>query len=166
MKTQTILEQIRRNAVALISLVVACTSLGYNTWRNEHSEDNRNHRWAAFETLSKLGQLQDLMYVNFYDCNLTLRGTVRTGWTIIDLIEDLSLVLEDDMLESVDDLRVVWRAESPKFDFEDVAACRAGVGGDGVTRARAVIQDKAVGLVEMKINAVREEAREVLKSLE
>jgi len=28
-------EQIRRNSVALISLAVAVSSLGYNTWRNE-----------------------------------------------------------------------------------------------------------------------------------
>lgn len=33
-------EQLRRNTVAPISLVVAVTSLGYNTWRNEHSEFN------------------------------------------------------------------------------------------------------------------------------
>jgi len=35
------LEQVRRNSVALISLVVAVTSLSYNTWRNEATEHNR-----------------------------------------------------------------------------------------------------------------------------
>lgn len=42
--TLTIREQFRRNAVALISLAIAVTSLGYNTWRNEASEHNRNQR--------------------------------------------------------------------------------------------------------------------------
>jgi uncharacterized membrane protein YebE (DUF533 family) len=45
-------EQVRRNAVALISLVIAITSLGYNTWRNEASENNRTQRlhktWNEF----------------------------------------------------------------------------------------------------------------------
>ena len=34
MARESIREQLRRNAVALISLVIAITSLGYNTWRN------------------------------------------------------------------------------------------------------------------------------------
>ena len=165
MKTQTILEQVRRNAVALISLVVACTSLGYNTWRNEHSEDNRNHRWAAFETLSKLGELQDLMFVNFYDCDLTSRGNVRTGWTIIGLIDDLSLVLEDEMLDSVEELKTVWETKSPMFDFADEAACQSGV-GDGVTATRVEIRRNAVDPMLGAINAVREEARLLLQSLD
>ncbi|MEJ2129401.1 MAG: hypothetical protein P8X81_11220 [Woeseiaceae bacterium] len=38
----TIKKQIRRNAVALVSLVIAITSLGYNTWRNEAIEDLRS----------------------------------------------------------------------------------------------------------------------------
>ena len=47
----SVFEQLRRNAVALISLVVALSSLGYNTWRNEQTEANRNERQAAFEVL-------------------------------------------------------------------------------------------------------------------
>ena len=41
-------EQLQRNAVALISLFVAVSSLSYNTWRNEQSEFNRNQRQASF----------------------------------------------------------------------------------------------------------------------
>ena len=52
----SILEQLRRNTVALISLVVAISSLSYNTWRNEATEENRNLRVAAFEILLKLGE--------------------------------------------------------------------------------------------------------------
>jgi hypothetical protein len=50
----TLRQQLRSNAVALTSLLIALTSLGYNTWRNEHTEHNRNIRAAAFEILTKL----------------------------------------------------------------------------------------------------------------
>jgi len=40
------LGQLRRNIVALISLTIAISSLGYNTWRNEHTEDNRNKNFC------------------------------------------------------------------------------------------------------------------------
>ena len=53
-------DQVRRNLVALISLVVAITSLSYNSWRNESSEDNRTQRLVAIEILLKLGDLQQL----------------------------------------------------------------------------------------------------------
>ena len=49
--------QLRRNFVALISLVVAITSLGYNTWRNEASEYNRNQRLISIEVLRNLSDL-------------------------------------------------------------------------------------------------------------
>ena len=58
--TRNIKKQVRRNAVALISLVVAITSIGYNTWSNEHSEFNRNQRQASFQILLTLGELQEL----------------------------------------------------------------------------------------------------------
>ena len=38
----SIVEQLRRNTVALISIVIAVSSLSYNTWRNEKTEYNRN----------------------------------------------------------------------------------------------------------------------------
>jgi hypothetical protein len=56
------IDQIRRNAVALISLIIAVSSLSYNTWRNEKTEDNRNQRHAAFEVLLKLNELQQVIF--------------------------------------------------------------------------------------------------------
>ena len=54
----TVRQQLRNNAVALISLVVALGSLSYNTWRNERTESNRNIRTATFELLVKLSELE------------------------------------------------------------------------------------------------------------
>jgi hypothetical protein len=39
--------QLRDNLVAITSLVVALSALGYNTWRNERTERNRNIRTAG-----------------------------------------------------------------------------------------------------------------------
>ena len=63
----TIAEQLRRNFVALISLVIAVSSLSYTSWRHEQTEENHNHRMAAFETLLKLGELQQLVFHRHYD---------------------------------------------------------------------------------------------------
>lgn len=58
MDDATIRLQLKTNLVALISLVVALTALGYTPWRNERTEYNRNVRVAAFETLKQLGEAQ------------------------------------------------------------------------------------------------------------
>ena len=65
--TQSIGAQLRANAVALLSLVVALSSLSYSTWRNERSEENRTTRQAAFQLLTALGQMQELVYHAHYD---------------------------------------------------------------------------------------------------
>ncbi|MGI9248195.1 MAG: hypothetical protein ACR2QI_04230, partial [Woeseiaceae bacterium] len=61
-KTVRLREQFQRNAVALISLVIAISSLGYNTWRNEASEYNRNQRLISIEILRNLGDLQQVVF--------------------------------------------------------------------------------------------------------
>ena len=53
--------QIHRNLLSIISLVVALTALGYNTYRNELTEHNRNIRSASFIILQELSQLQRAM---------------------------------------------------------------------------------------------------------
>ena len=76
-------EQVRRNLVALISLVVAISSLSYNTWRNEQSEYNRTQRLVSLEVLMRLGDLQQLVYHHHWDKDFENRGNLRTGWTIV-----------------------------------------------------------------------------------
>jgi len=46
-----------QNLLAMISLFVALSALGYNTWRNELTEQNRNVRQAGFEMLLHVGEL-------------------------------------------------------------------------------------------------------------
>ena len=62
----TIKSQIARHSVALISLLVALSSLAYNTWRNEQTEDNRNIRTAGIDLLLKLGELDRVVFYSHY----------------------------------------------------------------------------------------------------
>ena len=103
----SILEQLRRNTVALISLVVAISSLSYNTWRNEKTEENRNLRVAAFEILLKLGELQQVVFHSHYDRDPE-RGSPRTGWAYALTIRDLARVLPTPMPGEADVLLEVW----------------------------------------------------------
>ncbi len=101
-------EQIQRNAVALISLVVAVTSLGYNTWRNEASEYNRNQRLISIEVLRNLGELQQVIFHNAWDMDDQDKGNPRTGWVYVLAVKDLAQVLEGPVPDSAIQLWRVW----------------------------------------------------------
>ena len=94
MPEHRITEQIRRNAVAIISLIVAVTSLGYNTYRNELTEANRTVRQAGFEMISELSKLQQVMLFARYDQE-DKRGDRTAGWTHVLSLRDLSLAMPD-----------------------------------------------------------------------
>ncbi len=108
MASPSILEQIRRNAVALISLVVAVTSLGYNTWRNEASEENRNQRWASFELLLELGELHQVVDHMYYDRDLEDKGNPRKGWAVVDLIRGIAVVIDYPIPPRANALHDAW----------------------------------------------------------
>ncbi|HEY4647354.1 MAG TPA: hypothetical protein VIH25_13865 [Steroidobacteraceae bacterium] len=106
---QTIQEQLHANAVALISLVVALGSLGYNTWRNEQTEENRSVRLAAFEVLKNLGELQLVVNFAFFAKDEQF-GHPMAGWGRVALISDLSQVLPAPAPQRAEKLRQVWQA--------------------------------------------------------
>jgi len=105
---QDIRAQFRRNAVALISLFIAVTGLLYNTWRNEHSEYNRNQRRASFEVLIQLSELQQLVYLSYYDAETSDGSIFRRGWSKVLIIRDLSAVLDKPLPVRADELHGVW----------------------------------------------------------
>lgn len=104
----TLREQIRRNTVALISLAIAITSLGYNTWRNEESEGNRNQRLVSIQLLLLLGELQQLTYDRHYGKNIDGEALLRAGWAKVLTVRDLSKVTVGSVPESATELWVVW----------------------------------------------------------
>jgi hypothetical protein len=103
-----IAQQVRNHAVALISLVVALTSLSYNTWRNERTEHNRNIRTATFEILTKLAEFERVVFLAQYDRD-PQGGNPRTGWTYVIVMKDLSQVVPPEVAVEADHLQTVWR---------------------------------------------------------
>jgi len=118
----SIREQLRSNAVALISLVVALSSLGYNTWRNERTEGNRNTRAAAFEILTRLAELQRVVFLAQYDRDVGGGGNPRTGWTYVLAIQDLARLEPGQVLTEARQLRDIWRDNWVGLGRDDEAA--------------------------------------------
>jgi hypothetical protein len=127
--------QLRANAVAITSLVVALSSFSYSTWRNERSEHNRTIRQASFQLLTALGEMQQIVYHAHYDHDTT-RGNPRTGWVQIATISDFSSTMPAPVPDSAAHLRDTWRDHWEKLGESDkdadaisdaVEACRASV---------------------------------------
>ncbi len=106
---ESFLGQVKHHAVALISLVVALTALSYNTWRNEKSEDNHNHRQAAFQILMKLNELQRVVFHLRYDRDQEL-GNPRVGWVYVLTVQDLAQIVEPSLRQEADQLHSAWSA--------------------------------------------------------
>lgn len=117
----TFREQLRSNAVALISLAVALSSLGYNTWRNERTEHNRNIRAAAFEILMKVAEFERVVFLAQYDHDAG-GGSPRIGWTDVLAIRDLSQVVPDQIPSHAARLQKVWAENWESLGKEDESA--------------------------------------------
>jgi hypothetical protein len=116
-------QQLRDNAVALISLIVALGSLAYNTWRNERTEHNRNVRTAAFELLTKLAELERVVFLAQYDRDVA-GGNPRTGWTYVLVIRDLSGVVPAPVPAQAAELQRVWRENWEDLGKKDETAVK------------------------------------------
>lgn len=116
MSQQSLTSQIKKNAIALISLVIALTALCYNTWREEVTEKNRNIRQASFEVLKSLGQLQLTINLAKYDPKNSL-GNPLISWGYISVIGDMSRIIPPPVPETVDRLLAVWHS-----DWENISS--------------------------------------------
>ncbi|MCA1806100.1 MAG: hypothetical protein LC646_12415 [Xanthomonadaceae bacterium] len=102
-----ILTQVRNNLVAIISLTVALSGLGYNTWRNERTELNSNIRMAGFEVLTEVGALQRVVFFGHYDRDPE-QGNPRAGWAHVLTIHDLSQVIPAPVPDEAERLKATW----------------------------------------------------------
>ena len=136
-------QQLRNNAVALISLAVAISSLSYNTWRNERTEHNRNVRTAAFEVLMRAGDLERVTFLAQYDRD-RVGGSPRTGWTDVLAIRDLAALVPGEVPAAAGELLKVWGENWEDLGRED---------------------ETAVNRIDDALGKVREAALRTLRSL-
>lgn len=122
----TLRSQFKRHSVALISLVVAVVSLGYNTWRNETSELHRNYRQAAFQITSEVNEFQQIVLYRRYfhgreEHMLTPMRDAETwisGWGKVASIRDLTAILPSPLPERGRALHASWEEHAAKLDGE------------------------------------------------
>jgi hypothetical protein len=131
-------QQLRDNAVALISLAVALGSLAYNTWRNERTEHNRNVRTAAFELLTKLAELERVVFLAQYDRDVA-GGNPRTGWTYVLVIRDLSALVPAPVPVQAQELQRVWSGNWEGLGKDDETAV------DHIDAAIVKLRDTTLG---------------------
>jgi hypothetical protein len=112
---QTILQQIRGNSVALISLMTAVIALSYNTWRNETTESQRNIRQASFQVLESLGDLQEVADYRYYyfpfEGGQSGEGELRLrGYGSVTMVRDLMNLMPPPAPAASDKLFRLWNA--------------------------------------------------------
>lgn len=124
-------KQFHDNLVAIISLAIALSALGYNTWRNERTERNRNIRVAGIELLTEVGSLQQIIfYAHFTEGDQ--RGDPRMGWADVLTINDLATLMPAAVVRDAIELRTVWEADSAGLMEDDEAYRRIDVATDGL----------------------------------
>lgn len=136
-------EQFRNNMVAFISLLIALSALGYNTWRNERTEANRNMRAAGFALLTQIGSLQQIIfYAHFTEGDQ--RGDPRMGWADMLTINDLAALMPAAIVRDAGELKTIWEADS------------AGLADD----------DQAYGRIDEAIDVLRQDTLGALRALD
>ena len=136
------MEALRKNLIALLSLVVAVGALSYGAYRNEQSERNRNIRVACFEVLKNLGELQTLVHYAHYDKD-PKAGNPIGGWGRVLLIQDLAMVLPEPMPSSTQRLFQAWQRNFDGIGEEEAPAERILA---GIREARGATLEVLKGL--------------------
>lgn len=92
---------------AIFSMLFAVMGFSYNAWRMEISEGNNNIRTAAFEVLTELSELEQIVYSAHYDQD-KVEGNPRKGWVKIGLIVDLSMLIDNRVTVKALLLKKTW----------------------------------------------------------
>ena len=139
----TLLQQVNKNLLAIISLVVALSALGYNTYRNELTEENRNVRFAGFSMLMDLAELQQLIDYAHYDKDV-VKGNPISGWGHLLYVRDMSYLVSAEVVAETEALIQVWGDEWQTVRDDESSNQRVTAG----------------------INALRERVRYTMESLD
>ena len=131
---RSIKSQIKDNAIALVSIFIAITSLSYNSWRNELSEDNRTQRYASFAIILKINELQQVVFYNHYEQDFQQQGNPRLGWTYVLTIQDLAMVLPKKSRHSAENLFSTWNQHWSTLHSEQASKDAIDNSIDGVRK--------------------------------
>jgi hypothetical protein len=113
-------QQVKVNIVAICSVLVALSGLFYNTWRNEHTEHNRNTRIAAFETLKAVGEAEIIVEYAHFRKNKQLGDPVQ-GMARAMYIRDLARLLPAPAPDDAERLWAAWRDNADKIETDNEA---------------------------------------------
>ena len=108
------------------------SSLAYNTWRNEQTEENRNIRTAGIELLLKLGELDRVVFYSHYDQDQD-RGNPRSGWAYTLTIRDLGSIMHEPAISSTTALIETWQHNWSGLGSDELAASSIS---DSIDRTR------------------------------
>lgn len=92
---------------AVFGVFFSLIGFSYNAWRMEVTELNSNVRTAAFEALTNLAELEQIVYAAHYDQN-SVEGSPRKGWVKVGLIVDLSHLIGPEVEARAVRLRGYW----------------------------------------------------------
>ena len=104
-----LIAQLRRNQIALLSIIIACSSFAYGAWRNEATEGNRNLRAAGFETIREIANLERVVFFAHYDKDPAM-GNPRQGLAHVLMLSDLGQLQTEQVQQRVAKLKEVWEA--------------------------------------------------------
>jgi len=120
MANNTLKDQLSRQSLALVSLLVALTALAYTTWRNELTETNRNIRRAGFEMMVHVAELQRIAYLAHFDQD-KVGGNPRKGWVEVLVIKDLATFMPASEQVRSETLYAAWNDNWSGLGENDLA---------------------------------------------
>ena len=140
----SIRKQIHNNAVALISLFIALSSLAYNTWRNETTEEQRNVRHAAFRVLESLGELQQVVDFRYYYLPFEEQGEREgelriRGFGSAAMIHDLMMLMPEPAPLAGGNLHALWLEKFDSLDELDSAGNHSAAAATAERELTAII---------------------------
>jgi hypothetical protein len=138
----TLLRQLHNNLLAIISLLVAMSALGYNTWRNELTEENRNIRYAGFVMLQELAELQLLIDYAHYDKD-SVHGNPITGWGRLLYMRDMGHLVSSEVVAGTNTLIELWGDEWHTVRDDEASNRRVTAGIDNL---RELVRQTMVSL--------------------
>ena len=127
----------------VLSMLLALIGFSYNVWRMEATEQNERVRMASFELLVRLSALEQLIFAAHYDKD-PVEGNPRKGWALVGLIRDLGMLASPEVEKQAERLREVWAENWAPMPDDETALQR----------------------IESAIEAVRDDTRRLLRSLD